>query len=70
METALSGFAATQGYIIAVTRSKKTRRGLRQVYYNCGRSGTNKNRHNFSDGNTGSTDSTATIQFDPVHLTK
>ena len=70
METALNGFAAIQGYTIVVTRSKKTKRGLQQIYYKCDCGGTNKNSRNPSDGNAGSTDLTATIRFHPVRLTK
>ena len=50
METALNCFAATQGYAIVVSRSKKMRWGLQQVYYKCDRSGVYKNSHNLSDG--------------------
>ena len=37
MKSALNGYAVTLGYAIVVARSKKTRRGLRQVYYKCDR---------------------------------
>ena len=70
METALNGFAATQGYTVVVTRSKKSRRGMQQIYYKCDRGGTNKNSRNPCDGNAGSTDLTATIRFYLVHRTK
>ena len=70
METALNGFAATQGYTIVVTRLKKTRRGLQQVYDKFDRGGTKKNSNNPSHVNAGSTDFTATIRFHSVRRTK